>query len=113
MDPIRVFPYGPAASVKPQDEAGHTSAPDHVDRFHEDSSCINGGVHTRSLMLVSKYADHLPLYRQAQIYSRQGIDLDRSTLADWVGRAQSECLPFAINAHERFSRRSRADCSRS
>jgi transposase len=32
-------------------------------------------------------ADHLPLYRQAQIYERQGIQLDRSTLADWVGRA--------------------------
>ena len=38
-------------------------------------------------MLVSKYADHLPLYRQAQIYARQGVTLDRSTLADWVGRA--------------------------
>ena len=38
-------------------------------------------------VLVSKYADHLPLYRQAQIYARQGITLDRSTLADWVGRA--------------------------
>jgi transposase len=36
---------------------------------------------------VSKYADHLPLYRQAQIYARQGVNLDRSTLADWVGRA--------------------------
>ena len=38
-------------------------------------------------VLVSKYADHLPLYRQSQIYARQGNDLDRSTLADWVGRA--------------------------
>jgi transposase len=38
-------------------------------------------------VLVSKYADHLPLYRQAQIYGRQGVNLDRSTLADWVGRA--------------------------
>ena len=38
-------------------------------------------------VLVSKYADHLPLYRQAQIYARQGVTLDRSTLADWVGRA--------------------------
>jgi hypothetical protein len=48
MDPIRVFPYGPAARVKPHIKAGHTSAPDHVDRFNEDSSCINGGVHTHS-----------------------------------------------------------------
>lgn len=44
-------------------------------------------------MLVSKYADHLPLYRQAQIMSRQGVDLDRSTLADWVGRASFELHP--------------------
>ena len=36
-------------------------------------------------VLVSKYADHLPLYRQAQIYAREGVELDRSTLADWVG----------------------------
>jgi transposase len=41
-------------------------------------------------VIVSKYADHLPLYRQAQIYSRQGIDLNRSTLATWVGRAAFE-----------------------
>lgn len=37
-------------------------------------------------VLVSKFADHLPLYRQSQIYDRDGIDLDRSTLADWVGK---------------------------
>jgi transposase len=50
---------------------------------------IEGGVPTETLVahvIVSKYADHVPLYRQAQIYARQGIDLDRSTLADWVGR---------------------------
>ena len=44
-------------------------------------------------VLVSKYADHLPLYRQAQIYSRQGIDLDRSTLAAWVGKPAFELTP--------------------
>lgn len=38
-------------------------------------------------VLVSKYADHLPLYRQSAIYAREGVDLERSTLADWVGRA--------------------------
>jgi transposase len=51
---------------------------------------IESGLPTDALVaqvLVSKYADHLPLYRQAQIYARQGISLDRSTLADWVGRA--------------------------
>ncbi len=57
---------------------------------------ISGGMPTEAVVahvLVSKYADHLPLYRQAQIYSRQGIDLDRSTLAAWVGRAAFELQP--------------------
>lgn len=36
-------------------------------------------------VLVSKYADHAPLYRQSEIYAREGVDLDRSTLAGWVG----------------------------
>jgi transposase len=50
--------------------------------------CAAAGIEyrRRGLVLVSKYADQLPLYRQAQIYARQGIELDRSTLADWVGR---------------------------
>ena len=49
---------------------------------------IEGGLPTEAMVaqvLVAKYADHLPLYRQAQIFARQGIELDRSTLADWVG----------------------------
>ena len=46
-------------------------------------------------VLVSKYADHLPLYRQSQIYAREGIDLDRSTMADWVGRSTALLEPLA------------------
>ena len=62
---------------------------------------IEGGLPTEATVaqaLVAKYADHLPLYRQAQIYARQGINLDRSTLADWVGRAAFELQPV----HERL-----------
>jgi transposase len=62
---------------------------------------IEGGLPTEALVahvLVSKYADHLPLYRQSQIYARQGIEIDRSTLADWVGRAAAELQPL----HERL-----------
>ncbi len=44
-------------------------------------------------VLACKYADHLPLYRQAQIYSRQGINPDRSPLAGWVGKAAYELRP--------------------
>jgi transposase len=51
---------------------------------------IAKGLATPSLLahvLVSKYCDHLPLYRQSQIFARQGVELDRSTLANWVGGA--------------------------
>jgi transposase len=51
---------------------------------------ITGGMATEALLahvLVAKYADFLPLHRQAQIFARQGIELDRSTLCDWVGRS--------------------------
>src|SRR4051812_46528406 len=51
---------------------------------------ITGGMATEALLahvLVAKYGDFLPLYRQAQIFARQGVELDRSTLCDWVGRA--------------------------
>lgn len=51
---------------------------------------VEAGLPSEALIahvLVAKYADHLPLYRQAQIYARQGVELDRSTLCDWVGRA--------------------------
>jgi len=52
-------------------------------------------------VLVSKYADHLPLYRQSQIFEREGIDLDRSTLSDWVGKSAAllEPLADAIGRH--------------
>jgi len=62
---------------------------------------IEGGLPTEATVaqvLVSKYADHLPLYRQAQTYARQGVNLDRSTLADWVGRAAFLLRPV----HERL-----------
>ena len=51
---------------------------------------IAGGLATPALLaqvLVSKYCDHTPLYRQAQIFARHGVELERSTLAGWVGGA--------------------------
>jgi len=51
---------------------------------------IAGGLATPALLaqvLVSKYCDHTPLYRQSQIFARHGVDLGRSTLAGWVGGA--------------------------
>lgn len=65
---------------------------------------IEGGMPTEATIasvIVSKYADHLPLYRQSQIYARQGVDIDRSTLAFWVGKAAHELKPVhdALLAH--------------
>ena len=51
---------------------------------------IAGGLATPALLaqvLVSKYCDHTPLYRQSQIFARSGVELARSTLAGWVGGA--------------------------
>jgi transposase len=45
-------------------------------------------------VLVSKYCDHLPLYRQSEIYAREGVELDRSTLADWVGSCSALLEPL-------------------
>jgi transposase len=52
-------------------------------------------------VLVGKYADHCPLYRQSRIFEREGIDLDRSTLSDWVGKSTAllEPLAEAIGRH--------------
>src|SRR5580658_798137 len=51
-------------------------------------------------VLASKYCDHLPLYRQSQIYARSGVELDRSTLAEWVG-GSSELLAPLVEALRR------------
>jgi len=46
-------------------------------------------------ILTAKYADHLPLYRQEQIYARDGVELDRSTMAEWVGGCTQLMTPLA------------------
>lgn len=62
-------------------------------------------------VLVAKYCDHLPLYRQAEIYARAGIDLDRSTMADWVGQSARLLRPLveAVGTHVMAAERVHAD----
>ena len=58
---------------------------------------IEGGLPTEALVadvVVSKHADHLPLYRQSQILARHGVKIERSTLAQWVGTAAAELQPL-------------------
>ena len=57
-------------------------------------------------VLVSKYCDHLPLYRQSRIFAREGVELERSTLAGWVGKTTAllEPLADAVGRHVRAGR---------
>lgn len=55
----------------------------------------------RAQILVSKFADHQPLYRQAAIYARDGVELDRSTMARWVGACGALMRPL-VEALQRY-----------
>ena len=64
---------------------------------------IEGGLPNEAMVahvLVARYANHLPLYRQARMMARQGLDLDRSTLAFWVGFAAAEITPVVARLRE-------------
>lgn len=68
---------------------------------------VASGIPTDALVahvVVAKYADHLPLYRQAQIFARQNVQLDRSTLADWVGRAAWWLTPLRDHLLDQLKR---------
>ena len=62
-------------------------------------------------ILVSKYADHLPLYRQSEIYARQGVSLERSTMAQWVGECTRLVDPLikALTRHVLGAKKLHAD----
>ncbi len=64
---------------------------------------IEGGIPTEAMVahvVVSRFGDHQPLYRQVQIIGRQGVVLDRSTLAFWVGYAAAEVAPVVARLRE-------------
>ncbi len=64
---------------------------------------VEGGMPTEATVahvLVSRYADHLPLYRQAQILARQGLEIGRDTLASWVGTGAAEIAPVVARLRE-------------
>ena len=64
---------------------------------------IEGGIPTEALVahvLTGRFADHQPLYRQAQMLDRQGVPIDRSTLAFWVGYAAAEVAPVVARLRE-------------
>jgi transposase len=74
-----------------------THRPELACRTCEPEHLIKSGLPTETMVvavLVAKYGWHLPLYRQAKMLAAQGLDLDRSTLAFWVGYAAAELTPL-------------------
>jgi transposase len=64
---------------------------------------IEGGIPTEALVAqvaVARFADHQPLYRQAQMMARQGVIVDRSTLSFWIGYAAAEIAPVVTRLRE-------------
>ena len=79
-----------------------------VVQAHAPEHVVPGGLPTETLIaqvIVAKFGDHLPFYRQAEIYARQGIRLDRATLGNWAGRACFHLQPIAdAHAHSIWPR---------
>jgi transposase len=83
------------------------SCTDGVTQAPAPSHLIIGGLPTEATLdhvLVNKYADHLPLYRQSQILARAGLDLHRAVLADWVGKAAFHLKPIVDRLAEHLKR---------
>jgi transposase len=77
-----------------------------VAQAHAPEHVVPGGLPTEKLIawiIVSKFGDFLPFYRQAGIFERQGLHLDRGTLGAWVGRACFHLMPVIehMRAHLR------------
>jgi len=84
----------------PKSHAGVVQAP-------APAHLIEGGLPTEALLahvLVAKFSEFLPLYRQSQIFARHGVELDRSTLADWVGQAAWHLAPIVYRMAELLKR---------
>lgn len=98
-DVSEMLEYVPASfivvrHVRPKFSCAHCSS---VVQAPAPSRPVDRGLPGPSMLahvITSKYADHVPLYRQTQIYAREGVDLDRSVLARWVGEASKLMDPL-------------------
>lgn len=80
--------------VRPKYLCGGCKAISQADAPNRPLARSYAGAGLLAHVLTSKYADHLPLYRQSEIYAREGVELSRSTLADWVGGASHLLSPL-------------------
>lgn len=96
-----IVTHRPKYAFRGADGVIQAAAPNHI---------IEGGIPTEALLAmiaVSKYADGLPLYRQAAIYARDGVELDRSLTAPWMGRIGFELEPLAEHLMQRIKQAER------
>src|SRR3546814_8950976 len=97
-----LFPYTTLfRSVTVRPKMACRSCGDGVAQAKAPAHVAAGGLPSETLLadiLVKKYADHLPLYRQAQMMARQGVTIDRATLAGWVGRAAGDRKSTRLNS---------------
>lgn len=105
-DVSEILEYVPASFVVIQHVRPKLSCTrcDSIVQAEAPSRPIERGVAGPGLLahvLTSKYCDHLPLYRQSEIYARQGVELERSTLADWVG-GSARLLEPLVEALRRY-----------
>jgi len=76
---------------------GCRACSDGVTQAPAPAHVVSGGLPTEALIadvLINKFCDHLPLYRQSKIFARQGIAISRATLANWVGRGIAALMPI-------------------
>ncbi|MBK1666649.1 IS66 family transposase [Rhodovibrio sodomensis] len=81
-------------TVQPRYACPHGNAG--VTQAKAPAHLIEGGLPTEALIasiIVAKYSEHMPLYRQAQVFERQGIPVTRSMMADWLGRSSYHAAP--------------------
>lgn len=84
-----------------------------TDGVHQAAAPVHvvpGGLPTEALIanvLINKYCDHLPLYRQSKMFARQGIAISRATLANWVGRGIAALMPITNRLRDDALARSR------
>ena len=81
-----------------------------VVQAHAPEHVVPGGLPTEALIahvVVAKFGDHLPFYRQSEIYARQGVALDRATLGAWTGRACFHLQPVVGRMREHLGRAER------
>jgi transposase len=87
---------------------------DHIAQAAAPTRPIARGIAGPSLLshvLVAKYCDHLPLYRQSIMYAREGVTLERATMAEWVGAASNLLAPLvdAVRRHVMAASKLHAD----